>query len=465
MISVAILAAGFGTRMKSATPKVLHKVCGKPMLFYVIDAALTLSSDVKVILFNQKELIIEKITQHYPACLLDKISFITQNHEKYPGTGGALMSEDKKLVGFKYENILILNGDTPLISSQELEELCSFGKDSDILVGAIKSSNPHGYGRIILESKNTDYKQKVDSNTFKSKHKCDGLDTKYLNLARIVEQKDATQEELQIDIVNSGIYFCKKEILSKNIQKLDNLNAQSEYYLTDIIKHSEGTKKIFLLNEDRYKGVNSKVELSEVENIMLDALRRESMRNGVIMHLPHTIYIESSVKFIGECEIGAGVSIYGNSIIENAHIKASSCVIDSKIVDSDVGPSAHIRPQCEIIKSHIGNFVECKNARLNSVKAGHLSYLGDCEIDSGTNIGAGVIICNYDGKKKHKTVIGKNVFIGSDTQLIAPLNIEDNSIIAAGSSITKDVKSGQMVITRASDKVIENGYFRFFKKD
>lgn len=445
MVSVVILAAGFGTRMKSNLPKVLHKVCGKPMLYHVIDKALSLSSDIKIILFNQKDLIIEKIKSDYPSFLLDKISFVVQNHELFPGTGGALMDNNKQCINFKNQNILILSGDTPLLCENELDSFCKYAinENIDILVGATNVANPSGYGRIILDSKN--------------------------NLEKIVEHKDANEAELKIKYINSGIYFCKKNILDTTVPSIDNNNAQKEYYLTDIIKHSHKSnlniiKKTYQLEENHCKGVNSKLELSQVEEIMLNILRNEAMKNGVIMHLPQTIYIECGVKFIGECEIEANTQIIGTSIIENSHIKANSTIKDSHISESDIGPNAHIRPKCQIHKSHIGNFVECKNAILDNIKAGHLSYLGDCEIGNNTNVGAGVIICNYDGKNKHKTIIGKNVFIGSDTQIIAPINIADDILIAAGSTVTKDIKSGSFVIARSQEKIIENGYSKFFKK-
>ena len=186
------------------------------------------------------------------------------------------------------------------------------------------------------------------------------------------------------------------------------------------------------------------------------------MRNGVIMHLPETIYIENDVEFIGECEIENGCVFKGNTIIEESLIKANSIIENSKIKNSEIGPMARIRPASEIFDSKIGNFVEIKKSILNDVKAGHLSYLGDSEINSGTNIGAGTITCNYDGKNKYKTIIGKNVFVGSDSQLIAPLIIEDDCMIAAGSTITKDVKKGSLAISRTPQKTIKDFFYKFF---
>lgn len=188
------------------------------------------------------------------------------------------------------------------------------------------------------------------------------------------------------------------------------------------------------------------------------------MQNGVTMRLPDTIYIEEGVQIEGECVIENGVSLLGTAKIINSIVKTNSVVEDSILDNSDVGPMARIRPNSHLKDTHVGNFVETKKAKLNSVKAGHLSYLGDCEIDEGTNIGAGTITCNYDGVNKHKTIIGKNVFIGSDTQLVAPVTIEDDVILAAGTCVTKDIKKGSLAINRAPMKIIKDYFYKFFKK-
>lgn len=186
------------------------------------------------------------------------------------------------------------------------------------------------------------------------------------------------------------------------------------------------------------------------------------MQNGVIMRLPDTIYIEEGVEIIGESIIENGVSILGNSKIINSHIKTNSVIEDSILEDSDAGPMARIRPGSQLFGTHIGNFVETK-AKLNKVKAGHLSYLGDCEIDEGTNIGCGTIMCNYDGINKYKTIIGKNVFVGSDTQFVAPVNVEDDVFVGAGSTVTSDLKKGQLYTTRAKKRVVEGYFYKHFE--
>jgi bifunctional UDP-N-acetylglucosamine pyrophosphorylase/glucosamine-1-phosphate N-acetyltransferase len=215
--------------------------------------------------------------------------------------------------------------------------------------------------------------------------------------------------------------------------------------------------------EQNFKGVNSKYDLAQADEIMQNRIKKEVMINGVIMKMPHTIYIDYGVEFIGESIIENGVSILGSSKIENSHIKTNSIVESANIVNSSIGPLARVRPDSNISESHIGNFVEIKKSTLNGVKAGHLSYLGDASIDNGTNIGAGTITCNYDGKNKYKTQIGKNVFIGSDSQLVAPITIEDDVMVAAGTTVTKDIKKGSLAISRHPLKTISNFFYKFFK--
>ncbi|MEE8588771.1 MAG: DapH/DapD/GlmU-related protein, partial [Sulfurimonadaceae bacterium] len=220
------------------------------------------------------------------------------------------------------------------------------------------------------------------------------------------------------------------------------------------------------VDEEHFKGVNSKIDLASAEEIMQECIRNKWMAEGVVMQLPRTIYIEESVQFEGECLLENGVRVCGNSKIINSHIKAHSVVEDSVMDNSDVGPMGHLRPLSNLKDTHIGNFVEVKKSTLDGVKAGHLSYIGDAEVGSGSNIGAGVITCNYDGKKKYKTIIGKNVFVGSDTQIIAPCTIEDDVMVAAGTTLTSDyVKSGVLILSRAKIKTVENFFYKFFTKE
>ena len=445
MVSVVVLAAGLGTRMKSKTPKVLHKICGRSMIEYVIDAALSVSSNLHVVLFHEKELIKNYLSRAYPPHLLDKLHFHTQSLDRYPGTGGALMDSDKNNmtpIDFKGDRIVVLSGDAPLVSHHELERILEV--DADIVVGICKTNSPHGYGRIVTSKE----------------------DSRVIN--RIVEELDCNEIEREISLVNGGLYCFKREILEKYLPSLSSNNSKGEFYLTDLIKKAnEGGALILgcLLESKALIGVNSRVELAAAQDAMLDSLRLKAMKQGVTLNMPSSIYIDSRAVFEGDCIIENGACIRGASLIKDSHIKAHTVIEDSEIINSDIGPSAHIRPMCHIEDSHIGNFVECKKARLKGVKAGHLSYLGDCEIGEGSNVGAGVITCNYDGKGKHKTIIGKQVFIGSDTQLIAPVSIGDRVLIAAGSTVTKDAQSGDLVISRAKQVNHSGGYARFFGKN
>ncbi|CAM3552569.1 bifunctional UDP-N-acetylglucosamine diphosphorylase/glucosamine-1-phosphate N-acetyltransferase GlmU [Arcobacter aquimarinus] len=423
--SIIILAAGAGTRMKSDTPKVLHKISGKPMLYYSIKEALKLSDDITVVLFHQFERVKAEIEKYFT-----NINFVIQDHKNYPGTGGAVMG-----ITPKYEKVLVLNGDMPLIQASELEK---FEIEATIVMSVLELDSADGYGRVIIENG---------------------------NVKKIVEQKDATPEELAITTANAGIYQFETKFLLENLPKLDNNNAQKEYYITDLVEMAinQGlVLKPLVVNEENFKGVNSKVELADAEVIHQNRLKKEFMKAGVIMRLPDTIYIEEGVEIEGESIIENGVSLLGNSKIINSHIKTNSVVEDSIVKDSDVGPMGRIRPGSELTNTHIGNFVETKKAKLTGVKAGHLSYLGDCSIDEGTNIGCGTITCNYDGVNKHQTIIGKNVFVGSDTQFVAPVNIEDDVLIGAGSTVTGNVKKGELYLTRAKAKTIDGYFYKHF---
>ncbi|MCT7548499.1 bifunctional UDP-N-acetylglucosamine diphosphorylase/glucosamine-1-phosphate N-acetyltransferase GlmU [Aliarcobacter butzleri] len=423
--SIIILAAGAGTRMKSDTPKVLHKISGKPMLYYSIKEALKLSDDITVVLYHQFEKVKAEIEKYF-----SNINFVIQDHKNYPGTGGAVMG-----ITPKYEKVLVLNGDMPLIQANELEK---FEINATIVMSVLELESADGYGRVIIENG---------------------------NVKKIVEQKDASEDELKITTANAGIYQFETKFLLENLPKLDNNNAQKEYYITDLVEMAISQGKVLkplVVNEENFKGVNSKVELADAEVIHQNRIKKEFMKAGVIMRLPDTIYIEEGVEIEGESIIENGVSLLGNSKIINSHIKTNSVVEDSIVKDSDVGPMGRVRPGSELTNTHIGNFVETKKAKLTGVKAGHLSYLGDCSIDEGTNIGCGTITCNYDGVNKHQTIIGKNVFVGSDTQFVAPVNIEDDVLIGAGSTVTGNVKKGELYLTRAKAKTIDGFFYKHF---
>jgi bifunctional UDP-N-acetylglucosamine pyrophosphorylase/glucosamine-1-phosphate N-acetyltransferase len=427
-ISVVILAAGKGTRMKSTTPKVLHEISGKSMLFHAIDAAKEISDDVTVVLYHQAERVQAQIEENYTG-----IHFHLQDAENFPGTGGAM-----KGVKTKNSRTLILNGDMPLITKASLDALTS--GDADINMSVIKLDNPSGYGRVIIDEE---------------------------NVVEIVEQKDCNEAQLATKTVNAGIYAVNTELLERYIPALDNNNAQEEYYLTDIVKMAVNEGKTVhpvYVEEEEFKGVNSKLDLAHAEEIMQRRIKEHWMKEGVSMRLPETIYIDSRATFEGECKLENGVSIQGDSHIIASHIKTNSIVEESHIENSSVGPMGRVRPNTKLFDTHIGNFVEVKKSTLKGVKAGHLAYIGDATIDEGTNIGAGMITCNYDGKNKYQTHIGKNVFIGSDTQIVAPVTIEDDVIIAAGTTVNKDVDKGSLAISRTDMKTIKDFFYKFFDK-
>jgi bifunctional UDP-N-acetylglucosamine pyrophosphorylase/glucosamine-1-phosphate N-acetyltransferase len=256
-------------------------------------------------------------------------------------------------------------------------------------------------------------------------------------------------------------------VLDRYLPLLSNDNAQKEYYLTDIVKMARDEGRHIhpvWVEEEAFKGVNSRYDLAHAEELMQERIRRKWMREGVTMHLPRTIYIDSRAVFHGDCTLENGVTIHGESVITGSHLKSHTVVEDADIENSSVGPMARIRPGTVMRDCQIGNFVEVKKSRLKGVKAGHLSYLGDAQIDEGTNVGAGTITCNYDGKGKYPTKIGKNVFIGSDTQLVAPVTIEDDVIIAAGTTVTRDVPKGSLAISRTPLKTVAGFFYKFFGK-
>lgn len=428
-LSIVILAAGKGSRMKSPKAKVLHEICGREMLYYSIKAARALTDDVIVVVAHQKEAVITAMERYF-----EGLTFVTQNTESFPGTGGAMMG-----VKPKHENVLVLNGDMPLITQHSVSQFMK--SDNDIVMSVIELEDSSGYGRVVIQ---------------------DG------HVLRIVEEKDANDAEKAILTVNAGVYAFKRHVLETYLPKLSNANTQSEYYLTDVIAlaRADGLEiSPLIVEEVEFKGVNSKFDLATAEVIMMNRIRRTWMDAGVIMQLPESIYIEEGVRFEGESIIENGVRLCGNSLIIDSHIKAHSVIEDSTVQDSDVGPLAHLRPLSVLTNTHIGNFVEIKKSTLTGVKAGHLSYIGDATVDEGSNIGAGTITCNYDGVKKYQTIIGKNVFIGSDSQLVAPIEISDNVMIAAGTTVTSGkYESDILILSRTPVRKVAGFFSKFFKK-
>lgn len=444
MISL-ILAAGKGTRMKSNRPKVIHKVNGVPMLKKIINVLEESGiSENILILGYEKEKILEVLGEN--------IDYVVQKEQL--GTGDAIRQAKERLKDY-HGDVIVLCGDTPLIKSETLKEFYNYHKMKKAVTTILTANfeNPFGYGRIVYKNG---------------------------EIQGIVEEKEATQEIKEIKEVNGGIYCFNSKELFKALEKIDNNNEKGEYYLTDVIKIQRMEDKIietFKLDDSmEILGINSKVELSQGAEVLRERVNYRLMEEGVILIDPKTTYIEESVKIgrdttiypgillQGDTVIGEGCEIIGNtriidSVIGN-NVRIESSVIENSKVENAVtiGPFAHLRPKTYLKENvHIGNFVEVKNSTLErGVKAGHLTYLGDAQIGEKTNIGAGTVTCNYDGKNKYKTVIGKEAFIGSDTMLVAPVTVGDKGVTAAGSTITKDIPSNALGVARSKQVIKEN---------
>lgn len=437
-LKTLILAAGKGTRMKSDMPKVIHKVNGVPMITKIIDTLSGLNPKENILILGHKKEEVLKVVG-------ENCDYVLQTEQL--GTGHAVIQAKEKLEGYDGD-VMILCGDTPLLRESTLKSLYDYHKESGAVTTILTSiyENPFGYGRIVKE---------------------DGL------VKAIVEEKEASEEIKKIKEVNAGVYCFNSKELFKALDKIDNNNEKGEYYLTDVIgiQVSENKKVQSFILEDKMEilGVNSKVELTQAGKVLRDRKNRELMEEGVILIDPETTYVEESVKvgrdtvlypgvvLQGKTVIGENCEIIGNSrIIDSVlgnNIRVESSVIEESILEDGVtmGPFAHIRPKSLLKeKVHIGNFVEVKKSTLEKgVKAGHLTYLGDAQVGENTNIGAGTITCNYDGVNKFKTVIGKDAFIGSDSMLVAPVNIGEKALIGAGSVITKDVPSNSLAVSRS----------------
>lgn len=437
-LKTLILAAGKGTRMKSDMPKVIHKVNGIPMITKIIDTLSGLNPEENILILGHKKEEVLKVVG-------ENCDYVLQTEQL--GTGHAVIQAKEKLEDYDGD-VMILYGDTPLLRESTLKSLYEYHKESGAVTTILTSiyENPFGYGRIVKE---------------------DGL------VKAIVEEKEATEEIKKIKEVNAGVYCFNSKELFKALDKIDNNNEKGEYYLTDVIgiQVSENKKVQSFILEDKMEilGVNSKVELAQAGKVLRDRKNRELMEEGVILIDPETTYVEESVKvgrdtvlypgvvLQGKTVIGENCEIIGNSrIIDSVlgnNIRVESSVIEESILEDGVtmGPFAHIRPKSLLKeKVHIGNFVEVKKSTLEKgVKAGHLTYLGDAQVGENTNIGAGTITCNYDGVNKFKTVIGKDAFIGSDSMLVAPVNIGEKALIGAGSVITKDVPSNSLAVSRS----------------
>ncbi len=450
-MSVVILAAGKGTRMYSDLPKVLHTLAGKPMVQHVIDAANNLGAQrVHLVYGHGGDLLKNTLSD-------SSLNWVLQAEQL--GTGHAMQQAAPFFAD--YEDILMLYGDVPLISVESLQRLRDAKPQGGIGLLTVKLDDPTGYGRIARENG---------------------------KVVGIVEHKDATEEQRKIDEINTGILVANGADLKRWLAKLNNNNAQGEFYITDIIAlaHHEG-REITAVHPDRLsevEGVNNRLQLSRLERVYQSEQADKLLLAGVMLRDPARFDLRGELTHGRDVEIDTNVIIEGSVTLGNRVKIGTGCVIKNSVIGDDceispytvvedstlaaacsIGPFARLRPGAELAEgAHVGNFVEMKKARLGKgSKAGHLSYLGDAEIGDNVNIGAGTITCNYDGANKFKTIIGDDVFVGSDSQLVAPVTIARGATIGAGTTVTRNVGEDELVISRVKQTHIQ-GWLRPVKK-
>lgn len=453
-ITGVILAAGKGVRMRSRLAKVLHPVAGIPMISHVVGAARASGIDrLVVVVGHGREQVVSAIAD-------DTIQFVVQ--EEQLGTGHALLQAETAAEGS--DLIVVLCGDTPLLRARTLEKLIEFHRDNRAVATVLtaKIENPEGYGRIIRDDQG--------------------------DIVRIVEEKDATPQEREIQEINSGIYCFDREVF-RILKNLKPDNAQGEYYLTDVLlyyrKNGQRVLALPAAEEEDIYGINDRVQLAVAERILRRRKCHELMLSGVTILDPATTFVDAQVEIgpdttilpftmiegrtvIGEnCVIGPGTRIISSRIGNRVTIDNSK-IIESQVGDGcDIGPYAYIRPGTELHQDvKIGDFVEVKKSVVGSgSKIPHLSYVGDATIGCNVNVGAGTITCNYDGEKKHPTIIEDGAFIGSNTNLVAPVRIGERAVTGAGSTITRDVPPFSLGVERAPQKVIDDWRHRKKKQN
>ncbi|UOD50587.1 bifunctional UDP-N-acetylglucosamine diphosphorylase/glucosamine-1-phosphate N-acetyltransferase GlmU [Orrella daihaiensis] len=448
MLSVVILAAGMGKRMQSSQPKVLHTIGGQPMLTHVLNTARSLSPDQLIVVVGHGE---QAIRQAYEG--QSDLQFVSQWPQL--GTGHAVAQAADLLKSSEDNNAtMVLYGDVPLVQTDTLQALLA-ASDNGLALLTEEVANPHGYGRIVRDAQN--------------------------RVLTIVEEKDATEAQKQIHEINTGMLVAPTSKLTTWLKLLSNNNAQGEYYLTDIIEFAanEGVTVNTVAPKAAFEiqGVNSREQQALLERLWQSELAARQLKNGVAIADPtrfdqrgelmcgQDVFIDVGCVFEGMVVLGDGVKIGAHCVLKDVTIGAGTEIHPfSHLQQADIGKGAHIGPYARIRPGtrledevHVGNFVEIKNAHIQSQsKANHLAYIGDADIGSRVNVGAGTITCNYDGANKHRTIIEDDAFIGSDSQLIAPVRVGKGATLGAGTTLTQDAPANKLTVSRSPQKTLEN---------
>ncbi|HTI85549.1 MAG TPA: bifunctional UDP-N-acetylglucosamine diphosphorylase/glucosamine-1-phosphate N-acetyltransferase GlmU [Alphaproteobacteria bacterium] len=433
-LAVVILAAGQGTRMRSATPKIMHRIAGRALVEHVLASAAALKPERLVVVLAPK---MEQV-----AATVAPAKVAVQH--KARGTADAVSAAMPALDGFNGD-VVIAYGDQPLITAATLRELRDRLADAGLAVLGFRPADTAAYGRLILDESGA--------------------------LAAIREHRDANADERRIDLCNSGVMAVRGDVLRRLLPRIGSDNAKGEFYLTDLVAlaRAEGIRcAVSEGDEDELHGVNSRSELANAEAIMQRRLREAAMEQGATLLVPEAVYLSFDTKLARDVIVGPNVFFgTGVSVGEGSEIHSFCHFLEAKVGrNTSIGPFARLRPGAVIGDgAHIGNFVEIKASTIApGAKINHLSYVGDSSVGSGTNIGAGTITCNYDGFLKHRTKIGRNVFIGSDTALVAPVTVGDGAVIGAGSVVTKDVAKDALVVARADERHLRGAARRYRAK-
>lgn len=434
--ALVILAAGKGTRMNSDLPKVLHPIAQAPMLAHTMRTGSVLEPERMVIVAGHGAEAVAKAAQ----AIDERVEVVLQ--EEQLGTAHAVDQARDVLADFDGD-VVVLFGDTPFLQPDTLERMIAARQGFDLVILGFEAADPARYGRLVMQGG---------------------------TLERIVEFKDASEDERRISFCNSGLMACDAKTLFELIARVGNENASGEYYLTDIVELARAQNlsvTAVACDEAQTLGINSRADLAKADSVFQSRARAELLADGVTLMAPDTVYlafdtvigrdtvIEPNVVFGPEVTVESGATIRAFSHLEGCHVSRGAVV----------GPYARLRPGAELAENtRIGNFVEIKNAQIDEgAKVNHLSYVGDASVGADTNIGAGTITCNYDGVMKHRTTIGKNVFIGSNTNLVAPVTVGDDAMTATGSVITKDVEAGALALARAPQQTKPGRARRLFE--